>query len=181
MPFTIKDPLLAGARVLITVCIGALGVGIGALAIALPAMIFNQTRIAAELARNGTRIVAPDFFLSVCALISVVAVLLALAIWFLVVLRRIVATVAAGDPFIVENADRLSRMGWMALAGQVLSIPLGLVLVWLSGLIEQSGHARLDDDFGFSLGGVVLVLVLFILARVFRQGALMRDELEGTI
>ena len=28
---------------------------------------------------------------------------------------------------------------------------------------------------------IVLALVLFILARVFREGARMRDELEGTV
>jgi hypothetical protein len=31
------------------------------------------------------------------------------------------------------------------------------------------------------LSGLLLVLVLFILARVFRVGAAMRDDLEGTI
>jgi hypothetical protein len=38
-----------------------------------------------------------------------------------------------------------------------------------------------DFDFGVSLGGLLLALTLFILARVFRQGAAMREDLEGTV
>ena len=41
--------------------------------------------------------------------------------------------------------------------------------------------ADLRADFGFSGGGLLLMLVLFILARVFRRGAEMREELEGTV
>ena len=32
-----------------------------------------------------------------------------------------------------------------------------------------------------SANGLLLVLVLFILARVFKTGAQMRDDLEGTV
>jgi hypothetical protein len=38
-----------------------------------------------------------------------------------------------------------------------------------------------DIGFGLSPAGVAFVLLLFILARVFRQGAAMRDDLEGTV
>ena len=34
---------------------------------------------------------------------------------------------------------------------------------------------------GFSLTGILMVLILFILARVFKRGAEMREELEGTV
>lgn len=33
----------------------------------------------------------------------------------------------------------------------------------------------------FDLGGIILAITLFILARVFRQGAAMRNDLEGTV
>ena len=36
-------------------------------------------------------------------------------------------------------------------------------------------------DAGFSINGWLAVLLTFVLARVFAQGALMRDELEGTV
>ena len=36
-------------------------------------------------------------------------------------------------------------------------------------------------DAGFSISGWLAVLLAFILARVFAEGALMREDLEGTI
>ena len=50
----------------------------------------------------------------------------------------------------------------------------------LSGWISYTGKMRYVDV-GVSLGGVLLALILFVLARVFSQGAAMRDELEGTV
>ena len=37
------------------------------------------------------------------------------------------------------------------------------------------------SDFGITLDGILLAVILFILARVFRQGAAMREDLEGTV
>ena len=36
-------------------------------------------------------------------------------------------------------------------------------------------------DAGFSITGWLAVLLTFLLARVFAEGALMRDDLEGTV
>jgi hypothetical protein len=36
-------------------------------------------------------------------------------------------------------------------------------------------------DAGFSINGWLAVLLTFLLARVFAQGTLMRDDLEGTV
>jgi hypothetical protein len=41
--------------------------------------------------------------------------------------------------------------------------------------------APLDISSGFSLTGWLTVLLLFVLARVFEQGARMREDLEGTV
>ena len=38
-----------------------------------------------------------------------------------------------------------------------------------------------DLDAGFSINGWLAVLLTFLLARVFAEGARMRDELEGTV
>lgn len=175
-----KDPLLTAARIVIGFFIVVLGIGIAALAVGLPAMLLNRSRILAELTRDGT-VVEPQFFLAASVAMVIVAGLLALGIWFLLELRRIVNTVSEGDPFIPDNADRLRRMGWIALAAQAVAVPLAAVIIWLAGLVEDNDGIRLDDDMGFSGGGVILVLVLFILARVFKRGAEMREELEGTV
>jgi len=39
----------------------------------------------------------------------------------------------------------------------------------------------MNIDGGLDGGSILLILILFILARVFREGARMRDELEGTV
>jgi hypothetical protein len=39
----------------------------------------------------------------------------------------------------------------------------------------------LDIDAGFSINGWLAVLLTFLLARVFAEGARMRDDLEGTV
>jgi len=176
-----NDPLLTAARWLINFGIAVCGLVIVAIAIGLPVALFNQDRIIAELVSDGRTVVAPELFLGTSAVMLMVAALLALAIWFLLLLRQIVGTVEAGDPFIHDNADRLGRMGWIGVAAQVLSFPLAGSVIWLAGMIEDHDAHRLDDGVHFDGGGIVLILVLFILARVFRQGARMREELEGTV
>jgi galactitol-specific phosphotransferase system IIC component len=53
------------------------------------------------------------------------------------------------------------------------------MVMWLASVAKEA-HAdvRTDLDLG---GSLLLPLVLFILARVFRHGAAMREELEGTV
>jgi hypothetical protein len=36
-------------------------------------------------------------------------------------------------------------------------------------------------DATFSIGGWIAVLMVFVLSRIFAAGAVMRDELEGTV
>jgi hypothetical protein len=38
-----------------------------------------------------------------------------------------------------------------------------------------------EFEWSFGLTGWIAVLMLFVLARVFHQGARMREELEGTV
>lgn len=176
-----RDPLLTAARLIINFFIAIFGLVIAAIAAGIPLALLNQDRIVRALADDGKVVVAGDFMLGLSAMLLMLAVVLALAIWFLMLLRQIVATVAAGDPFISDNADRLGRMGWIAVGVELLSIPLGAAVIWIAGMVEDSDTVRLDDDVGFSGSGIVLILVLFILARVFRQGAAMRADLEGTV
>jgi hypothetical protein len=96
-----------------------------------------------------------------------------------VVLKRllsIVETVRSGDPFVGANAARLQTVGWALLALQLLSIVIG----WIAGSISSPAHP-LHIDAGFSIDGWLAVLLTFLLARVFAEGALMRDDLAGTV
>ena len=96
-----------------------------------------------------------------------------------VVLKRlhaIVETVRAGDPFVAANASRLQAIAWVLLAVNLLSIVIGAIAKTVS-----TPAYPLHIDAGFSISGWLAVLLTFVLARVFAEGALMREELEGTV
>jgi Protein of unknown function (DUF2975) len=96
-----------------------------------------------------------------------------------VVLKRLLAiveTVRAGDPFVAANASRLQAIAWSLLALQLLSLVIGAI----AETVSTPAHP-LDLDAGFSINGWLAVLLTFLLARVFAEGALMREDLEGTV
>jgi hypothetical protein len=96
-----------------------------------------------------------------------------------VVLKRLLAmveSVRAGDPFVASNASRLQTIAWALLALQLLSIVIGTIAKALS----TPAHP-LNLDAGFSINGWLAVLLTFVLARVFAEGALMREDLERTV
>jgi hypothetical protein len=91
-------------------------------------------------------------------------------------LQAIVATVRDGDPFVAANARRLQTIAWMLLALQVLSLVIGAI----ARAVSSPAHP-IDVDAGFSINGWLAVLLTFLLARVFAEGTLMREDLEGTV
>jgi len=88
----------------------------------------------------------------------------------------IVRTVRAGDPFLASNAYRLQAIAWFLLAQQVV----GLIVAGIGKAVSTPSHT-LHLDAGFSPGGWLAVIMTFVLARVFAEGTLMRDDLEGTV
>ena len=95
------------------------------------------------------------------------------------VLRRLLAiveTVRRGDPFVAANAYRLQAIAWALLALQLLSLVIG----GIGKAISTPAHP-LHLDAGFSASGWLAVLLTFVLARVFAEGTLMRQDLEGTV
>jgi hypothetical protein len=96
-----------------------------------------------------------------------------------VVLKRLLAiveTVRAGDPFVAANAHRLQAIAWALLALQLLSLVVGAI----AKAVSTPAHP-LDLDAGFSVNGWLAVLLTFLLARVFAEGTLMREDLAGTV
>jgi hypothetical protein len=91
-------------------------------------------------------------------------------------LLAIVGSVRAGDPFVATNASRLQSIAWALLALQLLSLVIGAIAKALS----TPAHP-LNLDAGFSINGWLAVLLTFVLARVFAEGALMREDLERTV
>jgi hypothetical protein len=91
-------------------------------------------------------------------------------------LLAIVGTVRAGDPFVAANASRLQAIAWALLALQLLSVVIGAI----ARTVSTPAHP-VDLDAGFSINGWLAVLLTFLLARVFAEGTLMREDLEGTV
>jgi hypothetical protein len=96
-----------------------------------------------------------------------------------VILTRLLAmveTVRRGDPFVTANAGRLRAVAWALFALQII----GIVIGGIAKAVSTPAHP-LRIDAGFSTAGWLAVLLTFILARVFEEGAAMRDDLEGTV
>lgn len=89
-------------------------------------------------------------------------------------LRRIFATLTAGDPFHPDNVRRLRVIG-LVLAG----LEIGRYAMWAVGTWVLPGGDI--DRPAFSLTAWFSVLVVFVLAEVFREGARLRREAELTI
>ena len=95
------------------------------------------------------------------------------------ILKRLLAmveTVRVGDPFVAANAYRLNTVAWLILVMQLISITIAAV----GKLISTPGH-EFHLDAGFSTNGWLAVILTFVLARVFAEGTLMREDLEGTV
>jgi len=89
-------------------------------------------------------------------------------------LRRIFITLTAGDPFHPDNVRRLRIIG-LTLAGlEVGRYLFWMTSAWLFPSVSRGGH-------GFNLTTWFSVLVVFVLAEVFREGARLRSEAELTI
>jgi hypothetical protein len=106
--------------------------------------------------------------------LAIVVLVVPLAHLLLTRLRAMVATVAGGDPFVPENADRLTIIAWALLGIQFCDLGFGLVTLTVGRDVEGL-------EWSFGLTGWLAVALLFVLASVFRHGARMRDELAATV
>jgi len=91
-------------------------------------------------------------------------------------LRAIVDTVRAGDPFVRANSLRLRRIAWAVFGLELLHLAVGFVAARSATSVQP-----LDIGWSVSVTPWVAVLLLFVLARVFDEGARMRADLAGTI
>ena len=91
-------------------------------------------------------------------------------------LLAMVGTVREGDPFVLANAARLHAIAWVLIVLQLL----GLVIAIIVRMISSPAHP-INISAGPSIAGLLAILLTFVLARVFAEGARMRDDLEGTV
>ena len=74
------------------------------------------------------------------------------------------------------NAYRLHAIAWLMVALQLISITIAAI----AKAISTPQHP-FDLDAGFSVNSWLAIILTFVLARVFAEGALMREDLEGTV
>ncbi len=171
-----RDPLLAAAKLVVGAAIGLLcfvavivGVGLGA------ALTVEKGTVLAKLAEAG---VGASGYPVVLLAMALILGMILLSVKFMFELLRIVGSVEQGDPFTPANAGRLEKMGWINLSIQLILIVLAGIGIWLG---DMKSALLAEDAINLGIGAIVMTLVLFILARVFRLGTQMRDDLEGTV
>jgi len=177
--FTVTQWLLNAA---IAVCIfgsAVLCITLGALAL-MATGLWLPPDVAADLAKDLHGVSQSYVFLIVALAVLTGITILALAILIFWAVRQIVGSATHGDPFVTANADRLARIGWLLVA--IYAAQFGMRLV--AGLVppQMKDHMHFDG-FGpdFSPLGVLAILLVFVLAQIFRHGSQMRAELEGTV
>lgn len=90
-------------------------------------------------------------------------------------LRRVFRTLTLGDPFDPANVARLKQIGW------ILATVTGGVWVGQT-IVSRLARNVMDPPSVFNLVTPAFsVLVVFVLAEVFREGARLRRESELTI
>jgi len=176
-----NDLLLLAAKVLTVFLQIAMGMAAAFLVLAIPMLFIFQGEINSQIASEHGDAVMAFPALTMAALFALILGLLGLGFVFFGKLRAIVSTVGEGDPFAHENANRLNLMGWIAVGTQIVMIPIVGLVVMVADWAEPMENAEIDIDPSFDIEGILLAIILFILARVFKHGAAMRDDLEGTV
>ena len=126
--------------------------------------------------------VGPSFALAM----GCIAVGIGLVGRFMWALLAIIRSVQEGRAFTLANAGHIKLMAWLSLIGMPASIAISASLAFvvkrLGPAAPEAGiHIERFDLAGFSSAYILLTLLLFVLARLFAQAAVMRDEIEGTV
>jgi len=163
-------------KIILDVVYVALWIGIGAVGLgALSALLlsFNPDLLGSfTMNFNGDKLVRK--WPAIIALLITVSFYLAGILVIVSRLRRIFATLMAGDPFQPENVSRLRVIGLALAALELIRYALWGLSLWAIPGGTRVGPA-LSTTPWFS------VLVVFVLAEVFREGARLRREAELTI
>ena len=158
--------------------------GIAVITVMLPALPFLTDQMVTAMAKTFVTPPGTEIVWMLAGILVLGAVILLLTLFAVNRLRRIVDSVAEGNPFTRINGTRLRGMGLAVFAIQVVTFfgsLLAAAMLTTLGETKPGQDLQISIDGGLSLSGILLVLLLIILARVFDRGAEMREELEGTI
>jgi hypothetical protein len=174
MPRPNPDALPVTRRVLKIVIVLNQLMGVGILALLVASLVAGDLTMRALGVGPADR--NPGLVLGMRAVMVLGIAAVPVAHVVLARLLAIVGTVADGDPFVAENAARLKKIAWAVLGLELLHLAVGAVAAAVS-----TREAPFDLDWSFSVTRWLAVLLLFVLARVFEQGSLMREDLAGTV
>jgi len=172
--FTVTGWLLKVATILSLMLMGLLCLALGGIAVAVVAG--SKFGIPSQV--EGIAI-GQALALGAWALVVAIFCIGLVAFMFLIALR-IVESAQSGDPFVIENARRLAQIGWLLLAVQVIGFIANLAL---NAMMPDKLADKADIGIGFDLSpaGLLAILMIFVLAQIFRHGSEMRAELEGMV
>jgi hypothetical protein len=98
-------------------------------------------------------------------------------------LRRIMATLIAGDPFVPRNAGHLRAIAIAIIVYQLIRYGVNGVVALIFTVFGRPVETgvSIQPEFALNVGAWIAVLALFVLSEVFREGARLRDEQKLTI
>jgi hypothetical protein len=171
--------LLTGTRAVIYIGLGLIAFIAIIMALIIPVTVWKWDEAVLALAEGG-KVHSPKEVIPLALGLVAVLTLALGAVW--VMLRKLLAmvqSVADGSPFTLENAGRLRFVGWLMIAIQAVSVPIAFLGHKIGEAVDPSKLS--DNDWGVDANSILAILLVFILAGVFEQGAAMREELEGTV
>ena len=172
--FTVTHWLLKAATIFCVFLVAVLVLAFSVCALAAAGLI--HLPIPAEALKDLKDMPLPLIFAAGAVACASGVFLLALLSLVLLMTARIVKT-AQTDPFVEDNARRLMQIGWLLLAIEAVGFTAGMIISFFPK--EVSDHVQAGFD--LSPVGILAALLIFVLAQIFRRGAQMRAELEGTV
>jgi uncharacterized membrane protein len=178
--FSVTSWLLKAASVLVVLLAGLLALVFIALVLGLGALLFAPDLLKPldlPMVLHGVtlvRAVVAGLFAVAGGLISLILILMMIR-----ATTGIVDTAIAGDPFVGENAERLNLIGWLLLGLMAVQFATYLAVA----IVAPHGDPNINISGGSEPDpiGLMAILLIFVLARIFRHGSDMRDELESMV
>jgi hypothetical protein len=173
--FSITQWVLRAGVIVTMVLIGMYVLGVAALIFGLATSRLPLDRIAHW---TGVTMTADEIGRMALAAFAGAIAALALVQLIFRALRRVVASASVGDPFVEANAVKLVRVAWLLLGVDVIDALLKPTVYLLA---PAAVRAKIHDTVHISVTGLFAVLLIFVLAQIFRRGSDMRAELAGTV
>src|ERR1700747_2831481 len=173
--FAVTQWVLRAGIIVTMLLIGMFVLGVAATIFAL-----STSRVPLDKIAHWTGVTMTADEIGRMALAACTGAIAALALIQLILraLRRVVASASVGDPFIEANAVDLVRVAWFLLGVNVIDALLKTTVYLLA---PAAVRATIHDTVHISITGLFAVLLIFVLAQIFRRGSDMRAELAGTI